>query len=253
MTFEDFAKAFELTFDTDIQDEAWAEEIPEKFKSKGFIPNFFSKAGKWMSGSLLSPVAKMGEVLAAKSAGYNTPVRPSDVRTFEQPSGEKYIINSQEKTYPVVKKSTGELSKDFAVEPGAGPANTAFWSEMNRKGLQPAAQGVIPPTQPSQVTTAVSLPAIDTSALTDAAKMNKEAFDTALESAKMNKEAAESMQNISAETLNKFQVDIGGLDVSGIAEELKASLADQIKNLIQETLSKSLDYLNPFTNKPPGT
>ena len=124
---------------------------------------------------------------------------------------------------------------------------------MNRKGLQPAAQGVIPPTQPSQVTTAVSLPAIDTSALTDAAKMNKEAFDTALESAKMNKEAAESMQNISAETLNKFQVDIGGLDVSGIAEELKASLADQIKNLIQETLSKSLDYLNPFTNKPPGT
>ncbi len=61
------------------------------------------------------------------------------------------------------------------------------------------------------------------------------------------------MQNITAETMNKFQVDIGGLDISGIADQLKASLGDQIKKLIEETLSKSLDYLNPFTNKPPGT
>ncbi len=253
MSFEDFTKAFELTFDTDIQDAAWAEAIPDKFKSKGFVPNFISRAGKWMSGSLLSPVAKMGEVMASRKAGYSIPVKTSDVRAFEQPSGEKYIINSQEKTYPVVKKSTGEISRDFAVEPGPGSANNSFWSEMNRKGLQPAAEGVIPPTSPSQSVPSVSLPAIDTSTLMDAAKMNKEAFATALESAKINKEAAESMQNITAETMNKFQVDIGGLDISGIADQLKASLGDQIKKLIEETLSKSLDYLNPFTNKPPGT
>ena len=257
LTDTDFLKAVGLSFNQGVRGTDWEWMIPEEHKAKGLIPNFITsnikKAGKWASGNILSPIAKAGEIMASKAAGYINPVKPQEVKTFTQPSGQKAIINSQENTFKVTKGDSGHVSKDFAIEPGPGSANTSFWREMNQKGLKPAAAGSVPsvPGGPSASGVDVSMPAIDAGAMQEAAELNKKSGEIALEAAKLNQKTAETMSGITTETMNKVAVDVTGLDMGGLAEQLKDSLADQIKKLIEDTLSKSLDYVNPFTNKPP--
>ena len=233
------------------------ESVTTASKAKGLIPNFIrtgiGKVGNWLSGASVSTMDKIAEVVESQKAGYTQPVKESDVRGFRQPNGEVYTINNQEKTYPVVNNNTGEVSSMMAIEPGQGPANVAFHSELKKRNLSPAAaEGVIPTPQniagQSQVNQA-GVAAIDYEALSALNGVADKLAEASQELAK----GAEYFTTSEMKTLNEIKVDVGGIDIGQITDQLKSSIAENIKAAVLQIIDEKLSGFNPLNQQPPGS
>ena len=241
----------------------------EKQKSSnasGFIPNFLkSFSSPILKTSSLSPAAKFAEITASKIAGYSKPVAPGEVRSFTQPSGEKQILNTQESLFKVQNTQTGDVSSDFAIRPGPSVARSQFDRDLASNNLTPVAGGSIPSHIPNFLSDQIaelfqnlgsasktaseggmSLAAGDARLIDSAAQLQ-------LKASEQNLQAAQMLDNMGTkETLNKFSIDLSGMDLGDMTEQFKNAISEQIIALVRATIGKEIQSFNPFKNNPPG-
>ena len=74
-----------------------------------------------------------------------------------------------------------------------------------------------------------------------------------LKASEQNLQAAQMLDNMGTkETLNKFSIDLSGMDLGDMTEQFKNAISEQIIALVRATIGKEIQSFNPFKNNPPG-